>query len=205
MESTEARVAWLLALEDRPFLLNTHYLADYRDKFLAYYKGAREQDRNANLMSAIREYAPHNPMGITKVLAGLVEVGVKPEELAKLISPNRMEPALAIMADVRAYFQGALLLFLLFFIRLRARIRLVVYFVALCSRLQTFRGQCTARDRPRASTWHREECFVHLEHWSGHQWSGWIEDLQGIGPGKPHRGKSSRGIDEEVGQDEYCE
>ena len=53
IESTEARVAWLLALEDRPFSLNIHYLADYRDKFMTYYKGTREQDRNSNLMSAI--------------------------------------------------------------------------------------------------------------------------------------------------------
>jgi hypothetical protein len=114
MESTEARVAWLLALEDRPFSLNTHYLADYRDKFMAYYKGAREQDRNANLMSAIRGYSPHEPRegqdGVTKVLAALAEMGihgVKPGELAKLIPPDGMEPALVIMADVRAYFQGA--------------------------------------------------------------------------------------------------
>ena len=45
------------------------------------------------------------------MLAGLVEigfVGVKPETLTKLIEPDGMEPALAIMADVRAYFQGTL-------------------------------------------------------------------------------------------------
>jgi hypothetical protein len=38
MYSTQERVAWILALEDRPFSLNTHYLADYKTKFLAYYK-----------------------------------------------------------------------------------------------------------------------------------------------------------------------
>jgi len=125
MYNTQERVAWVLALEDRPFSLNTHYLANYRAKFLAYYKGAREQDRNADLMSAIQGYSPPvpssifrtkpgymepSPTGIARVLAGLVEIGihgVKPEDLAKLIPPDGMEPALVIMADVRAYFQGA--------------------------------------------------------------------------------------------------
>jgi hypothetical protein len=126
MYSTQERVTWILALEDRPFSLNTHYLADYKSKFLAYYKGAREQDRNKDLMSAIQSYSPplavplRRPgyadpslIGIAKVLAGLVEIGihgVKPEDLAKLIPPDGMEPAMNIMADVRAYFQGTFLL-----------------------------------------------------------------------------------------------
>jgi hypothetical protein len=149
MESTEARVAWLLALEDRPFSLNTHYLADYRDKFLAYYKGAREQDRNANLMSAIRGYSPQETRegecSITKVLAGLTEMGihgVTPGELAKLIPPDGMEPALVIMADVRAYFQGAYELFVSMFLVGSDHAGLTMFF----SRIQTFCGQRAASD-----------------------------------------------------------
>jgi hypothetical protein len=135
MYRTQERLAWILALEDRPFSLNTHYLADYKDKFLAYYRGAREQDRNVELMSAIRSYSPPSPSsgsrrpsyqestpaGIAKVLAGLVEIGingVKPEDLAKLIPPDGMEPALIIMADVRAYFQGTILTLVALVIRL---------------------------------------------------------------------------------------
>jgi hypothetical protein len=99
----------------------------YRD----YYKGAREQDRNTTLMSAIQAYSPSAPStssglrgrpslipespptGVAKVLAGLAEIGIyaKPEDLAKLIPPDAMEPALVIMADVCAYFQGTFLLF----------------------------------------------------------------------------------------------
>ena len=55
--------------------------------------------------------------GISKVLAGLAEIGmsgIKAEDLPKLLPPDRMEPALTIMADVRAYFQG---LFLSCFLR----------------------------------------------------------------------------------------
>jgi hypothetical protein len=130
MSNTQSFLARILALEDRPFSLNTHYLADYKAKFLAYYKGAREQDRNTTLMSAIQAYSPSAPSissvlrvrpipespptGVAKALAGLAEIGIhaKPEDLAKLIPPDGMEPALVIMADVRAYFQGTFLLFL---------------------------------------------------------------------------------------------
>lgn len=118
MERAEERIEWLLALEDQPFTLNTHYLADYRDKFLAYYKGAREKDYNATLTSAIEAYGPpaskglstQSPIGIDRIMKGMTELGmygVKPEDLMKLIPPDAMEPALGIMADVRAYFQVA--------------------------------------------------------------------------------------------------
>ncbi|KNZ72243.1 Interferon-induced GTP-binding protein Mx [Termitomyces sp. J132] len=94
-------------------------------KFLAHYRTAREKDRNPKLMAAIEQYNPLSnssvshpnsglpppaPTGIAKVLSGLVEMGilgVRFEALAKLIESDGMEPALAIMADVRAYFQVA--------------------------------------------------------------------------------------------------
>ncbi|KAG5642512.1 hypothetical protein DXG03_002613 [Asterophora parasitica] len=125
MERAEERIDWLMKLESLPFSLNTHYLSDYKEKFLAHYRSAREKDRNPRLMTAIEEYSPSStsssyasgarevspsPTGIAKVLASLVEAGypsVKPEALAKLIEPDGMEPALVIMADVRAYFQVA--------------------------------------------------------------------------------------------------
>ena len=57
---------------------------------------------------------PGEPTGIAKVLAGLAEIGmtgVKAEDLPKLLPPDRMAPALEIMADVRAYFQGIYIVF----------------------------------------------------------------------------------------------
>jgi hypothetical protein len=39
-------------------------------------------------------------------LAAIGITGVKAEDLAKLLPHDSMEPALAIMAEVRAYFQG---------------------------------------------------------------------------------------------------
>ena len=52
---------------------------------------------------------PAGPTGIGKVLAGLAEMGlrqVKAEDIPKLLPPDKMQPALHIMSDVRAYFQG---------------------------------------------------------------------------------------------------
>lgn len=104
-----------------PFSLNTHYFADYKDKFLAHYKGTREKYERGALIDVIdkcnkkprksskTDWHDSEPTGIDKVLAGLAEMGmsgVKPEDLPKLLPPDRMEPALLIMADVRAYFQG---------------------------------------------------------------------------------------------------
>ncbi|KAF8181827.1 P-loop containing nucleoside triphosphate hydrolase protein [Pholiota molesta] len=179
LKRTEERVKWILRLEDVPFSLNTHYLADYKAKFLAYYKGAREKQLQADIAKGARGTSvtasvpsassqaavqpslqtttgpfqwtstsfpsarslPKNPfdflkapdttaspskpntsttgaapMGqaqahpaLSKVLSGLAEMGmtgVKAEDLPKLLPPDRMEPALIIMADVRAYFQG---------------------------------------------------------------------------------------------------
>ncbi|KAF8959975.1 P-loop containing nucleoside triphosphate hydrolase protein [Flammula alnicola] len=128
LDRAEERIEWLLQLEDLPFSLNTHYLADYKSKFLSHYRGAREKYERADLIHAIQQYqkpsastsnatisaransVPSQPTGIAKVLAGLAEIGmtgVKAEDLPKLLPPDRMEPALIIMADVRAYFQVA--------------------------------------------------------------------------------------------------
>ena len=120
MERAEERISWLLALEDRPFTMNNHYLSDYRSKFLAHYRGARESYQQPDVMRTIQSYSSTQaarayqfsngqPTGIAKVIASLAEIGmggIRAEDLAKLFPPDKMEPALEIMADVRAYFQG---------------------------------------------------------------------------------------------------
>ena len=132
LERAEERISWLFELEDWPFSLNTHYLADYKSKFLAHYKGTRQKYEQVDILSAIQSYnkdksrlgkggtttvakAPSDPTtasqinGITKIMTGLAEIGmtgILPEQLPKLLPSDRMEPALVIMAEVRAYFQG---------------------------------------------------------------------------------------------------
>lgn len=188
LQRAEDKVDWLLQLEDKPFSLNNHYLADYKAKFLSYYKGAREKDEQSTLIKAIQAYntsassnsnsfffssasskpantfsfatppaaagtdtqqeappssfpplqpsfPPLAQTGMAKVLAGLAElgvVGVKPEDIPKLLPPDQMEPALVIMADVRAYFQGS-------YIRIRLFSVLLIT-PLLFSGIQTFRG-----------------------------------------------------------------
>lgn len=144
LQRAEERIEWLLKLEDRPFSLNTHYLADYKDKFYSYYKGARERDEKSDLVKLINNYCSSSntvesapsfgkqaPTGLAKVLTGLAEMGlagIKPEDIPKLLPPDRMEPAIHIMSDVRAYFQGGSV-YLLFSLWLRLNIqrRLVAY------------------------------------------------------------------------------
>ncbi|TRM59249.1 P-loop containing nucleoside triphosphate hydrolase protein [Schizophyllum amplum] len=136
LDQTKERIDWLVEVEQSPFTLNTHYLADYTDKFMSYYKSARQSQSNEGLMGKIRahgsaattsspSYSPGRPRhaqalysspadagptGIEKILAGAVEVGItgtKAEDVARLLAPDAMEPALHVMADVRAYFQIA--------------------------------------------------------------------------------------------------
>ncbi|KAJ3504231.1 hypothetical protein NLJ89_g8043 [Agrocybe chaxingu] len=127
LERAQERIDWLLRLEDLPFSLNTHYLSDYRSKFFSYYKGAREKYERADVIRAIKQHTKNPipatptmstrsnvavapPTGVAKVLAALAEIGlsgIKAEDIPKLFPPDRMEPALGIMADVRAYFQVA--------------------------------------------------------------------------------------------------
>ncbi|KDR69881.1 hypothetical protein GALMADRAFT_128490 [Galerina marginata CBS 339.88] len=121
----EQSISWLLKLEERPFSMNTHYLSDYQTKFLSHYRGERQRFDRTGLIRALDQYngarsgLPENPAinngsneltGLAKVLSGLSELGLsalEPHDLQKLLPHDEMEPALSIMADVRAYFQVA--------------------------------------------------------------------------------------------------
>ncbi|KAJ7841621.1 P-loop containing nucleoside triphosphate hydrolase protein [Mycena olivaceomarginata] len=114
-DAAQALISKLIALEeDGPLTLNEHYLADYKTKFLSDYKSTREKAQNPVLANAIEAHrlvsSPTTYPGIAQVLAGLAAVGlngIDAEDLVKLLPPDRMDPALNIMADVRAYFQVA--------------------------------------------------------------------------------------------------
>jgi len=174
LEQVEARVDWLLHLESSPFSLNTHYLSDYRSKFLAYYKAEREKDERSDLVTLINAYNSANvetqppgnqnslgqPVGIAKVLAALSEIGVsgiKAEDLANLLPPDRMAPALEIMANVRAYFQGQNIFPITF------------YFANITiSCVQAFHRHCSPCDRLRSRAWGRKGDFAVVVHESWH-------------------------------------
>ncbi|KAJ7115622.1 P-loop containing nucleoside triphosphate hydrolase protein [Mycena crocata] len=117
-DAAQALISKLILLEvDGPLTLNEHYLSDYKAKFLSHYRGAREKQRNRVLAEAIatctegaavdfHDYAT----SIATILSNLASIGlqgVNAEDLVKLLPPDRMDPALNIMSDVRAYFQVA--------------------------------------------------------------------------------------------------
>ena len=164
-EETRDRICWLLDLEQRPRTLNDHYFADYRDKFLAYYKGRHHASGGyGSLIQKLENYEPAavQPMTTTpslynadafatstaKILSGLSELGLqsKATDLPKLLPSDPYEPALHIMATVRAYFQGK--------IRQCPLPSLCAYPPMFpCSCVQAFRGQRAFRYRPRAHSW----------------------------------------------------
>ncbi|KAF9465139.1 P-loop containing nucleoside triphosphate hydrolase protein [Collybia nuda] len=118
MNNAIRHIIWLLDIEERPFTLNDHYFQDYKNKFLAHYRNAREKQCHPRLIASVQaeaapqltEESPQGGSSLNRAMAALAEMGLnglKPEDLAKLISPDGKEHALVVMADVRAYFQVA--------------------------------------------------------------------------------------------------
>ncbi|KAJ7152852.1 P-loop containing nucleoside triphosphate hydrolase protein [Mycena filopes] len=111
-EAAQTLITKFIALEkDGPMTLNEHYLADYRAKFLAHYRGTRENQQNPVLANAVVGYKMQSTnTNIAQALSSLAAAGLPglhAEDLVKLLPPDHMDPALKIMADVRAYFQVA--------------------------------------------------------------------------------------------------
>lgn len=112
-KQAKEKVDWLLELEKAPTTLNVQYYSDYKDKFLTYYKGSRDPGELTRKLQNYKAPATTSPyketfqQGIFKALAGLNEAGISAQasDLPKLLPVDPMEPALVIMAGVRAYFQ----------------------------------------------------------------------------------------------------
>jgi hypothetical protein len=115
---TKEKIQWLMDIEKRPYTLNSHYYSDYKDKFLSFYRGRRQASNGNQLMANLKGYNPPTKhqsstsfeAGMVQILTGLPQVGItgtNAVDLAKLLPPDPMEPALNIMAGVRAYFQGS--------------------------------------------------------------------------------------------------
>jgi hypothetical protein len=117
LEAAKSKINWMTKIHGDPFTLNDHYLADYKEKFLTYYRrvrqDARTKDRNLGAVPGPSDNQDKNKAGLTsEALSLLTALGyeVKKEDLNKLLGQDMMEPALEIMATVRAYFQGMSLL-----------------------------------------------------------------------------------------------
>lgn len=88
---------------------------------MTHFKAQRHRYDRSGLAIAIAKYNQEDlednrslsgsidETGVAKIMSGLAEVGITgitPDDLHKLPAPSSLEPALTIMADVRAYFQG---------------------------------------------------------------------------------------------------
>lgn len=99
-----------------PFTSNTFELEFYKKGFLDHYRASRQVSIERPLVQ-MTEGAARNRAGIvSEVLSGLAKLGMRVREgdLSRLNPPDRMDIAMPIMADVRAYFQGKKSLFCIF-------------------------------------------------------------------------------------------
>ncbi|KAH9032594.1 P-loop containing nucleoside triphosphate hydrolase protein [Lactarius pseudohatsudake] len=109
-DTAAQQIGFLLADEHEPFALNTHYYTEYRSKFLVHYK--RHRLISTTDSRVIRNLdpdtcSPSMKATLDEAISSLTRLGLQSASLAALLPPDSMEPAIGIMADVRAYFQVA--------------------------------------------------------------------------------------------------
>jgi hypothetical protein len=99
----------LLEEEKEPFTMNDHYFRDYRSKFLAYYKNARLRAKSQFIRNLENRDDGDMVEAASETLCSLTRMGLQANasSLANLLPADPMDPAIEIMADVRAYFQGS--------------------------------------------------------------------------------------------------
>lgn len=104
----ERHIEALLQNEQEPFTTNEHYYREYQSAFLAYYKDTRLKTKSSffNNLDERRTQEVMKAMNDTvSALSRMGLQGIKASSLPKLLPADPMEPAIEIMADVRAYFQ----------------------------------------------------------------------------------------------------
>ena len=143
---TEEKIQWLLEVESRPYSLNTAYLKNYQAGFLEYYRDARNTQHNQ--LRGWRAFNSSNAQRdtyIANAIAALerLNLTVVPNELYRLLPQDMYEPALKIMSDVRAYFQG-----------MSQNLWPFVFCYSACSVLQALHRQHPPGHRSGTHLWH---------------------------------------------------
>lgn len=127
-DATSQRIDSFVDQEKEPFTSNEHLYMEYRSNFLAHYKGARLREKSDFMKNLESSDDRGMKEAMKEAITALTKLGLEKanaSSLAKLLPPDPMEPAIGIMADVRAYFQGAWDIFSLISIMLtRLRITL---------------------------------------------------------------------------------
>ena len=108
-DAAAQRIDSLLAEEKVPFTMNEHYFMEYRSKFLVHYKKARQRDKSQFIRNIENKADGNMVATMNNAIAYLSMMGLEGADsagLANLLPSDPMDPAIEIMADVRAYFQG---------------------------------------------------------------------------------------------------
>ena len=111
---TLQRLNSLLSVEGLPFTLNHMYLKEYKAKFLAHYRDIRRRSKGQDaIVHRFQELnkvvATDRPNLELMNLTGILQrfgLTCSPNDLHRLLPEDELEPALDIIATVRAYFQG---------------------------------------------------------------------------------------------------
>ncbi|KAG8891273.1 hypothetical protein FRC01_014793, partial [Tulasnella sp. 417] len=116
-QATTQKIEGLYLSECSPFTQNEDYFLTYKTKMLTRYKAIHQElEGKSNLVTALRAYSPNNQSStgntsqwsyLTQAITQLSYFGitVKAEDFITLLPKHDMNPALDIMAEVRAYFQ----------------------------------------------------------------------------------------------------
>jgi hypothetical protein len=135
-KDTSNLINLLLKIEMEPSTRNTNYFKDYHRKFLSFYKGLFHEDSNDHFVERVQERINQSSeftRALDVIISNLPRIGfnnVTPLELGVLQASEESNDALKIMADVRAYFQGMSLVFVLLMLlitRLYSTLRLVSF------------------------------------------------------------------------------
>lgn len=129
-QETIKLISRLHDLEKIPMTLNDYHYLDYKAKFLAYYEEWRSRSLGAHWVHRLnlhsdgcedsgsketisveddsKEESEEDPdiVEIIRKFNDLNGSGIKSADLARVLQPELYDPALEIMASVRAYFQG---------------------------------------------------------------------------------------------------
>jgi len=100
----------LLEEEKEPFTMNEHYFMEYHSKFLAYYREARLSATSQFIRNLERRDDGDMMAALNEAICSLTRMGLERADaslFANLLPSDPNDPAIEIMADVRAYFQGS--------------------------------------------------------------------------------------------------
>ena len=109
-KAAEQHIHSLLEEEKEPFTMNEHYFMDYRSKFLTHYKDARLSAKSQFIRNLENRDDGDMVAAAGDAVLSLAKIGLEganASSFANLLPADPKYPAIEIMADVRAYFQGS--------------------------------------------------------------------------------------------------